>query len=46
MPEYDPEERFSIYPLSGEEALQRVLGTEDEGDEDVDAAPEEGETDS
>jgi hypothetical protein len=44
---YDPDERFSIWPLTGEEALKKVLGTEDDdGDEDVSGEPEDGEGES
>ena len=40
--------RFSIWPLSGEEALKKVLGTEedDEGDEDMKDGPEGDEPES
>jgi hypothetical protein len=41
---YDPEERFSIYPTTGEEALKKVLGAED--DEDVSEEPEDEEPES
>jgi len=48
MPDtYDPEERFSIHPTTGEEALRKLLGVEEEdGDEDVSGEPEDEETDS
>lgn len=47
MPEYDPEERFSIHPTTGEEALRKLLGVEeDEGTEDVDDTPEGDEPES
>jgi hypothetical protein len=40
----DPDERFSLWPLSGEEALKKVLGgEEDEGSEDVEETPEDEE---
>jgi hypothetical protein len=29
-PKYDPEERFSVWPLTGEEALKKAMGSEDE----------------
>jgi len=48
MPDtYDPDERFSIWPLTGEEALKKVLGTEeDDGSEDVEDGPEDEQTES
>lgn len=48
MPDrYDPDERFSIWPLTGEEALQKVLGTEEgDGDEDVSDGPEDDEAET
>jgi hypothetical protein len=40
----DPNERFSIWPLSGEEALKKALGAEeDEGAEEVEETPEDEE---
>lgn len=41
---YDPDERFSIWPLSGEEALKKALGSED--DEEVTEEPEDEEGES
>jgi hypothetical protein len=43
MPDtYDPDERFSIWPLTGEEALKKALGTEEgDGDEEVSDEPED-----
>jgi hypothetical protein len=42
---YDPDERFSLYPLTGEEVVRRVLDTEPtddyEDDEDSEAPPDE-----
>jgi len=48
MPDiYDPDERFSIWPLTGEEALKKVLGAEeDEGGEEVESEPEGDEPES
>jgi len=48
MPDtYDPDERFSIWPLTGEEALKKVLGTEEgDGDEEVSDEPEGDEPDA
>jgi len=48
MPDtYDPDERFSIWPLTGEEALKRVLGTEEgEGGEEVSDEPEDEDPES
>ena len=47
MPDtYDPDERFSIWPLTGEEALKKALGTEDDGDEEVSDTPEDEEPES
>jgi hypothetical protein len=42
VPRYDPEERFSLAPLSGEDVLRRLLGAEPE--EGAECEPEEGET--
>jgi hypothetical protein len=46
MPRPDPEERFSLYPLTGEDVLKKILGTE-EGDEteSVSDEPEDAEED-
>jgi hypothetical protein len=41
-PTYDPEERFSVWPLSGEEALKKALGSEDEDDEVSEESEGEG----
>lgn len=38
---YDPHERFSLYPMEGEDVLKRLLGTEDDIPEDEDEATEE-----
>ena len=44
---YDPDERFSIWPLTGEDALRKVLGTEEgDGDEEVSDEPEDEEPES
>lgn len=34
----DPDEKFSLHPLEGEEVLRQLLG----GDNDQDDAPDEG----
>jgi hypothetical protein len=39
MPRPDPEERFSLYPLEGEDVLRKLLGAED-GDEDESVSDE------
>ena len=41
---YDPDERFSIWPLSGEEALKKALGGDDENE--VTDDPEDDEEES
>jgi len=42
----DPEERFSLYPMEGEEVLKKLLGAEeDEGQESVSNEPEDAEED-
>ena len=47
MPKYDPNERFSIWPTTGEEALRRVLGAEEDDEaEEVTEDPGEDEGDS
>jgi hypothetical protein len=33
---YDPDERFSLYPMDGEDVLKRLLGAEDDAPEDSD----------
>jgi hypothetical protein len=35
----DPDERFSLYPMTGEEALKKLLNAEDDEPEE-DAEPE------
>jgi hypothetical protein len=40
----DPDERFSLHPLEGEEVLKKLLGAEeDEGAEEVEPTPEDEE---
>lgn len=29
MPDYDPDERVSLYPLAGEDVLKKLLGDDD-----------------
>lgn len=41
-PRFDPDERVSLHPLTGEEVLERLLGAEP--DEDEPEAPEAEET--
>ena len=36
----DLDERFSLYPMEGEEALERLLGTRDDPDEDDPLEPD------
>ena len=44
---YDPDERFSIYPTTGEEALRKLLGAEESDEaEEVEEPSEEAEADS
>lgn len=43
MPRPDPEERFSLYPETGENVLKRLLGAEE--DEAVEATGEDPEED-
>ena len=33
---YDPDEKFSLHPLTGEEVLERLLGTEPDDDDPED----------
>lgn len=35
-PRPDPDERFSLHPLEGEEVLERLLGAEDDDDAPTD----------
>jgi hypothetical protein len=42
MPRPDPEERFSLFPLSGEDVLRKLLGAE-EDEESVSDEPEDEE---
>ncbi len=37
-PRYDPDERFSLHPMEGEDVLRRLLGSD--RDEDEDEPPE------
>ena len=46
MPEYDPNEPLSIYPLTGEEALRKLLGVEEGNGEAVEGEPEVEEPES
>jgi hypothetical protein len=47
MPQPDPEERISLYPLEGEDVLKRLLGAEeDDGAEEVSQDPEDESTES
>jgi hypothetical protein len=39
-PKFDPDERFSLYPLEGEEVVKRIL--DGEGADDVSDEPEAG----
>lgn len=44
MPRPDPEERFSLHPMEGEDVLRKLLGAEeDEGEEAVSDEPEDEE---
>jgi hypothetical protein len=44
---YDPEERFSLYPEEGEDVLKKLLGAEEEDDEEsVSEEPEDEEPES
>jgi hypothetical protein len=36
MPEYDPDERFTLYPMEGEDVLKRLLGADGDVPEDAD----------
>ncbi|MGA2036405.1 MAG: hypothetical protein ABSH04_02330 [Acidimicrobiales bacterium] len=43
----DPDERFSLHPLEGEDVLKRLLGAEeDEGAEEAEEAEERDKPDS
>jgi hypothetical protein len=42
-PKFDPEERFSLHPLEGEEVVRRIL--DGEGTEEVSEEPEDTEED-
>jgi len=41
----DPEERFTLYPLEGEEVLKKLLGAEEGDEEAVSPEPEDAEED-
>jgi hypothetical protein len=43
-PQPDPDERFSLAPQTGEEALRKLLGAE--GADEDEESPKEGEADS
>lgn len=42
---YDPDERFSLHPLTGEQALRRLLGVSEDADDEEDCEPEPSEDD-
>jgi hypothetical protein len=42
---FDPDERFTLHPLTGEKTLRKLLGVEDDEDS-VSDEPEEQETDT
>ncbi len=47
MPVPDPDEKFSLYPMEGEDVLKKLLGAEeDEGAEEVSEPEDEPEGDS
>jgi hypothetical protein len=46
MPRPDPEERFSLYPLEGEDVLRKLLGAEEGDEESASDEPEDEEPES